>query len=65
MLTKVQMSPLVNTMLIHQQEELNVFEKNTCSYSHPTWKPTSHANGSKGVANCIMGFCVFVAMSTT
>jgi len=41
MSTKVQMSSLVSTMSTHQQEELNVIERNACNCFHPTWKPTS------------------------
>jgi len=44
--TKVQMPSLVNTMSFHQWEELNVFEKNACSY-HPMCKPASHIMASK------------------
>jgi hypothetical protein len=38
---------LVNTMLIYQQEELNVVEESTCKCLHPTWKPTSCAMVAK------------------
>jgi len=42
MLTKVWMSSLVNRILTHQWKELNMFEGNTCNYSHPMWKVASH-----------------------
>jgi len=36
--TKVRMPSLVNTMLIHWREELNVLKKSVCNYFHPMWK---------------------------
>jgi hypothetical protein len=44
---KVQMLFLLNTMSIRQREELNVFERNTCSCFRPMWKPTSCAMAIK------------------
>jgi hypothetical protein len=41
MLAKVKIPFVMRTMSIHQQEELSVTERNTCSCSHPTWKSTS------------------------
>jgi t-SNARE complex subunit (syntaxin) len=47
MLAIMQMLFLVSTMLIRQQEELNVIERNTCNCSCHTWKPTSHVMVTK------------------
>jgi hypothetical protein len=37
----------VNTMLTHQQKELNVVEGSACNCFHPTWKPTSRVMATK------------------
>jgi hypothetical protein len=44
---RVQISSLVNTILIYQQEEMNVAEGNPCSCFLPTWKPASNAMVAK------------------
>jgi hypothetical protein len=46
MSVKVWMPSLVNTMLIHQQEELNVVEGNAYNFC-PMWKLTIHAMATK------------------
>jgi len=47
MLIKVRMPSLVNIMSICQWEELNIFERSTCSWYCPTWKPTSQTMAAK------------------
>jgi len=44
---RLQMPSLVKTMSTRQHEELNVFEGNTCTCFHPTWKSTSHTMAIK------------------
>jgi hypothetical protein len=44
---KVRMPSLVNTMLTHRLEELNVFEGSTCSCFYPMWKVASYATVTK------------------
>jgi hypothetical protein len=64
-LIKVQISFLMNTMSIRQQEELNVVEGSTCSCILFHMEVNISCNSIKSVTNCIMGACAFIAVSAT